>query len=192
MSLRNRAIELAEEIATGEALYQMALQSQITELSDVVAKLGATNRRLRKEFEAIPLEDHDKRRILRLCRLAVQAGMENAEPKDLSVCTGTQASLMIEAGSHVHELGEYVATVLSVFNGEGSPTARSWFPGGADFDEVQRQRARWGNEPFEFTKDVEVDPKVALEIVNYYAEELHLSEQDARAYMEQFVGKSYC
>ena len=63
--------------------------------------------------------------------------------------------------------------------GVGGAELRSWLPGGKEFQEIERQRLRWGQAPFQYDSYSEVAPEVFGAVAMYYQEQRRLSDSEA-------------
>ena len=164
-----RAFELAKDIAALEVLFNRALASGVS--GEPLTALAECRTDCLHELDNLGLAAHEQAELLHLFRSATQAGAELPLDGEGAGITPGMSALLREAGTHAPALNGYVKAVMSAFQGKATTDARRWLPGGDQFEEVQRQRERWGNDRFFYDDSQELPQEVAAEVLEYFRQQ---------------------
>lgn len=144
--LPSKAFQIASDVACSETLFNRALASGVS--GEPLANLAALRTERLQQLHALDLGQHDENRLLKLFRKSAQLGVELPVNGDSAQATPGLRGLIREAGIHANSLMEYREVLISAFRGVEESDQAKWLPGGSEYQEINRQRARIGNMKF--------------------------------------------
>jgi hypothetical protein len=160
------------QIAESETLFHAGLSSGLS--GESLVRL--TSFRSSSLGKILPMS-RDEKHLQELVQVATRSGYEEAVfGKSL---TPSSLQLLRYAGIYGASLTSYISAVVAVVEGVGGAELRSWLPGGKEFQEIERQRLRWGQAPFQYDAYSEVAPEVFGAVAMYYQEQRGLSDSEA-------------
>lgn len=159
-------------IAESETLFHAGLSSGLS--GEGVVRL--TSFRSSALAKILPLS-RDEKHLQELVQVATRSGYEEAVFGKL--LTPSSLQLLRYAGIYGVCLTSYLSAVVAVVEGVGGAELRSWLPGGKEFQEIERQRLRWGQAPFHYDFYSEVAPEVFDAVQLYFQQQRRLSRSEA-------------
>lgn len=160
------------QIAESETLFHAGLSSGLR--GESLVRL--TSFRSSSVGKILPLS-RDEKYLQELVQVATRSGYEEAMFGKL--LTPSSLQLLRYAGIYGASLTSYLSAVVAVVEGVGGTELRSWLPGGKEFQEIERQRLRWGQAPFQYDSYAEVAPEVFEAVKVYYQDQRRLSNAEA-------------
>lgn len=182
------ALRMTGFVATAEMLFNKAVGNGVS--GEGLSSLANCRRDCLEAYEELPIETYQKEKLLELTRTATQAGAEVSVDREQGMISPALLALVKENGIHADTLADYVDGVMAVYNGAGTPEVRSKLPGGKVFQEVERQRARWGNDPFQYGSG-EFPQEVAQAVHAYFLKQDGASPEEATDKLQEFALATY-
>ena len=167
-------------VAESETLFHAGLSSGLSGES----LIHLTSFRSSSLAKILPLS-RDEKYLQELLQVTTRSGYEEAVFGKL--LTPSSIQLVRFAGIYGASIASYLSAVVAVVEGAGGSELRSWLPGGKDFQEIERQRLRWGQCAFQYDTYSQVAPEVFDAVKTYYQDQRGLSCSEAIACASDFL-----